>query len=86
MCDDEVGFHRHFGRKNSSVSRIGLHVYNVAFFHKFATGNHILGYWNLLKGFLVHENAARAILIQILVRTVLNANVVKFKAYLKGTL
>ena len=84
--DDEVGLDRHFGRKNGAVSRISLDVDDVALFHKLATGNHVLGNWNLLKGFLIHENAPCAVLIQILIGTVLDADVVKFEANLERAL
>jgi len=85
VSDLEIGLWRHLGREDSAVVGRDLHVNDVTFLHELTAGDEVTVDRELLKRLLVHEDAARAVLVEILIRTMLHAHVVELEAYLECT-
>ena len=86
VSNAEVGLYRHFGVEDSTVGGVGNNFHDVALFHILVADNQVVSDWNLLKSLLVHEDASCWILVEILVWTTLDNNILQFEAHLESTI
>ena len=85
VCNLQRSLYRHLGQQDGAVRGIGNHLDHVAFLHILNTGNLVRRDRYLLECFLIHEDTASGILIEILIGATLYAYVLELEANLEGT-
>ena len=80
MGDAQYGLDWHLGIENGAVGGVADNRHYVALLHVFMTDDEVVGNGYLLEGFLVHEDAAFLVFIEILVVAVLDDYVLQLLA------
>ena len=67
----------HFSQEDSTVCSISNNLNYVTLLHVLTTGNVLLSDRHLLESLLVHEDATSSVLVEVLIRATLNANILQ---------
>ena len=86
MSNAENGLNRHLSIKDSTISCVRNNLHNVALLHVLVTDYELVVDGDLLECLLIHEDTTRLVLIEILVRTTLNDNVLELLTNVETTL
>ena len=74
------GLHRHFGEKDGLGGSVDDDIHDIVFLHELHARDVVARNRNLVVGLGMHEDIVVSFLVEVLIRTVLNADILKLHA------